>query len=463
MSFNARVLNSRGIQQQQTPQPSKASSIKHATITPKQPVKKVEFTTTPPPFSVKRMDYSGSVKQDEDDESAIHSIASAKFIPRHAFKEEDRIAIEIAREASEEAYRKATSSHQEGLQEAEAIQNKMIQKYKTDLDGYLNHSAQICAIHTEPFVPDYVTNLNRRNIWVIPTKVNGTKVSFQETLLIEKDLIPKSIESHSGLLNGMTVFGSTHSYAQGINIPISEEPIGELTNAFLLEVKISDVVNEHPFWIGVTLTHEETGTKNEKKPLGNATHYSPIKNENYHFLIPPKSNNNRPQSIYWSSYTINNENAKQYTWMTSDKKILEREVEPFDRHLSIPVIHPVAKRYFEICHLFQNWEPLQLHPTRQERFVIDRARFNYIAEELSKEIQNSVPIVDLKTLRVQLQVLDPRPEIAKKTPVFETENGERVRMIENYADPLFYFCLQMTWCFRDFYSPESEEEEEANA
>ncbi len=409
-----------------------------------------------------------------EDMMSVSTYNSSKF---QKFNPKDPLEVKKANDTfdqDQERYKSDTFSQKQGLDNASKELKKKMDIFKERIVSYLDHSSQIFAIHSEPIIPDFVTNLNEKTFWIsLKDDSNKTNLSFPAFSFVENDIIPfassvtikdtkstssKKKETEEIKQNGNNVFGSTNAYVQGIDIPIRPFPSGDLQNAFIIEIKISDIVNEYPYCVGVTFEYligNDQDKKNRKyTSLGNKSYYSPQTNKNYHFIIPPKHNNIRIHPIYWSNHTINNEDAKQYTWLTGNAKGLYRKTMPYLKtQISLPVMHPVSKRFFEIRSAYPKWGIGEHTHLGTKRYIMDRSIFAFIADQIAQEIRENVPIVDLSSLRMTFDILN--PSIGNKL-FYQAMKSED----NNLHIHQFYFSIQMKWCFRSSIYDQEEREED---
>ncbi len=182
-------------------------------------------------------------------------------------------------------------------------------------------------------VPMNICKTVESNLW-IEAKPEGTNMS---------EMIYK--------FDDIKCIQSTNAYAQGQNIPISDELKGNAKNAFVFEVDVCYIDSTFPCPVGIEigqidLNGQFVPYENAHASLGGFQRFHGIIYPNFRGVLSP------PLALYRSGHEINEPYGAKYPWLTADPSVIATGYRPLKENISLlPVSSPLLEWIFENAHL----------------------------------------------------------------------------------------------------------------
>ena len=136
--------------------------------------------------------------------------------------------------------------------------------------------------------------------------------------------------------------------------------------------------------------------------------------KSYHCILQPAFKTERQTSVFRTTYRVNDPLAQQYPWLTADLEVITKGLQPYTRSFKlVHAIHPIMRSIFEVQHKYKTWTEPKQHPGSGEEgtpilFEVENWKVAFCADELRKRVKETIPIVDMSTIRIAFDVLDPK-------------------------------------------------------
>jgi len=261
--------------------------------------------------------------------------------------------------------------------------------------------------------------------------------------------------------NKFKAFGHKTKYMQGYSIEPSESEIGDLNNCIIVNVLISNVVNNTPYDIGISITHSSSSS-GEICELPGAKAWSDEKSKHYHYISKAferssytSCNEGRGFLIFKSESSIENEYTEIWDYISSDIETLRKGCKQVVGDLvAVPFQSPIAMIYINERFRRKNWPPIRIGIENEVSgcYLINKHIFEFLFKELYKTIKLTVPCVNISSLRIQFDTLYHIGARDGKTITI----GEEARLCDALQKPkrgsvssLINFSLHLSYYFRE--------------
>ena len=199
-------------------------------------------------------------------------------------------------------------------------------------------------------------------------------------------------------------FFSKDKYMQG-DCPSVDTASGSLDNTYVVELNLDHFRNPYPVPIGLTLMHGE-------RVLGeqNAVFHDRV----FHAILPPAHQHSYSESkgIYMTTDTVNLDIAQEFPDLVANMDKIKKGVLAIeDGMVTIPIHHPITRWLFNQCSYYKGMDPpvaFQVNGKAITRVSVKESAMTFAAHQLYQTISDRVPIIDLRKLKIQLQLLDSR-------------------------------------------------------
>ena len=392
----------------------------------------------------------GSVvgREEVDDARSYVSATTVGFVRTHInyrLSERDgdeyKEALKACREFEEEYTRLAASEIGEQALRDERYQAALTQR-KTELDHQITHAQAILDLKDHCYIPEYANRLEETRFELEPNYgyFNGsTRPQFE----------PISFVSAFGGNfdeNALTAFGSHKNYAQGINVEYSAERRGKLDNAYVIEMSISEIVNNTGYAVGLTLCHGNfetilNGVSGPDDPalipFADAREYSPHTGKRYHYIARP-GQRDASLVVFRSDENINAEYSRNYPDITSAEVDLTKGKIEYGTKFAFPVNSPIIAHIMRTLPLHPNWEkPTRVVTESKELnglYSVKKEICKLALQEMQEIINQTLPITDLRTMHL----------VAEPIKINETWEEEKSLHSDFEKDKQYKFAEQIS-------------------
>jgi len=253
--------------------------------------------------------------------------------------------------------------------------------------GLSEWTDQIFDLRCTRYIPDYINTVS----------VSKTYVSTCANLT--SGVIPPWCPP-----NAMVAFGSYDGYAQGLSIPLSNTPTGNISNTFIVRAYLSGVENKLPYAVGVTIGELKTPSEEEQRKLRQGkqprfeamahTDVSDPAGKRVHGVIPPGKT--EFVELYRSHEEINHKWGGRYPNVTA-ATVVNDKVSYGDDCIAVPVLGPVAEHIIEMGAEsgYDLPEPVNEHEKWKGKLIVTNRTFNEAVKSVKEILQRSLPIQDL--------------------------------------------------------------------
>ena len=204
------------------------------------------------------------------------------------------------------------------------------------------------------------------------------------------------------LMKNITICQNDNSSQNKLN-SFSQHAHGDISNAVIGKVILTQIRNDTDYHIGVTL-FQDTACK---IPIpGNKERWRDLERW-FHFVIPPKFKNFKDHTIYISKKGEGDIYTELYPWLTPNEQSIQKGVINYNStsYYVVPY-HPIARIIMENCHIKKFWEKPKISTESGDTYgsyIIEKKTFAAAQKNLLDKIKNSIPITDLKQLTVKLE------------------------------------------------------------
>jgi len=361
----------------------------------------------------------GSVigKEELDDARSYVSATTVGFVRTHINYrlserdgEEYREALKACREFEEEYTRLAAAEIGEQTVRDERYQIALTQR-KTELDHQITHAETILNLKDHCYIPEYANRLEETRFQLEPNYgyFNGsTRPQFEPISFVSS--FGSSFDE-----SALTAFGSHKNYAQGINIEYSAERRGKLDNAYVVEMSISEIVNNTGYAVGITLCHGNfealsNGLSGPDDPalvpFTDTQEYSPYTGKRYHYIARP-GQRDASTVVFRSDENINAEYSRNYPDITSAEADLTKGRIDYGSKFAFPVNSPIIAHVIRTLPLHPNWEkPTRIESESKELnglYSVKKEMCKLALQEIQEIIDQTLPITDLRTIHMKAE------------------------------------------------------------
>ena len=201
-----------------------------------------------------------------------------------------------------------------------------------------------------------------------------------------------------------TAFGSyTHS-EQTFLSTVSEVKHGDLTNAYLIQIKLGNITSHFPFSVGVEIG-ELKGEKSTFTPyrLSQKYYYAWQDRSEFHYVIPPYADVTGPIQVYRSTIDINNEYGQEYTFITEDKSTITKGCKQFGSDWVIPPTSPILR--WVLTEYPGKDYGKEFQGTDENHWVISDTLMQAAIKAIQAKVRTTLPVRNLENFVVRLTPL----------------------------------------------------------
>jgi len=252
-------------------------------------------------------------------------------------------------------------------------------------------------------------------------------------------------------------FKSQERYMQGLP-PYSHEPLGDLTNTYVCEIRLSYISNPFPFPIAITIMHGEIPIGDMRVAYGSTG--------KYHAILPPKKDivYEQGKQIYRTNENVNSKFAQLFPNLIADPKKIRKGVFARNKqNVTIPLMHPITHWLYKQCAFYKGMPlptPIQEVGKPLTSVEVSAGACSFAVASLVEMINDLTPIIDLMKLRIKYTALDTQL-FNKNTEILchriETTGDLASQKILDPKGVSIGLCIM--YMFKDQYGTKYEDEE----
>jgi hypothetical protein len=378
----------------------------------------------PPPIPIKTKQPSFMTTQTQDDNRSEYSSAST-FNRRSSIKpsrrenplqtyqtkitsyridetEENAQEIEEKKKNGREKLRKAIGHQrvEEKERNKDFFQNQLANKIEKS-QKLLNWTESIKELYESSYIPFHMFRICQKKIWIERTGNLNPNQSRGTSLIDWKA--------------GTNLWGSRTDYAQGLEIPVQEEPMGDAENTYVCEMTLQKVRNTLPYPIGISIGEmKKTDTGTVAWTLYNGEEYTHEAGATYHGIIP--AHFNEPQMkirIFKSTPQINEGYGAKYTYLTEDKETIKAATTGYGRNKYMVNADSHIAEWIHENYMFyktSDGEPWILpavnpDPNEDDKLIVEPYMHDEAVERIQEIVRNMLPVFNLEEFTIKFYPL----------------------------------------------------------
>ena len=281
--------------------------------------------------------------------------------------------------------------------ENESFYNELVAEHVANVENRYDLSTKFRRGLKTPVYPDLANNFISKKICLVVYPNNNGVISNlkDDPFGVLTPLIHSSSAEY---------FFSKDKYMQG-DCPPVDAASGSLDNTYVIELNLTHFRNPYPVPIGLTLMHGE-------RVLGEQN--AIFQDRAFHAILPPMPHqmSSEGEMIYMTTDTVNLDIAKEFPDLVANMDKIKKGVLALeDGMVTIPIHHPITRWLYNQCSYYKGMDPpapFQVNGKAITRVSVKESAMTFAAHQLYQMISDLVPIIDLRKLKIQLQLLDSR-------------------------------------------------------
>ncbi len=308
----------------------------------------------------------------------------------------------------------------------------------------LLHSDYLFGQMQRSFVPEYVNHLEGPiSVWVEPI----IERRGSSPIIVPFQCVGEGV----GNSHAFTAFGSHKHYKQGLLVPYSEEPKGCLENVYMIEIDISDIVNNTGYAVGVTICHGGDDPEiDQTVEFTDTNEYSPHTGKRYHYICKP-GQTEKKHTVFKSGEAVTEPFSSEFPNLTSNIENLRKEVGGYTTTKKlVRATSAIMQKIWREMAFHPKWKKPVQHlsndPEMQGILEVHKETVEAALLDVQRTIRNELPIVNMKTLKVECEIINVRNNWEE-----EKSSLSVLKDVSLDIGPMkFGFKVHFTYAFREF-------------
>lgn len=248
--------------------------------------------------------------------------------------------------------------------------------------------------------------------------------------------------------DALNIFGHTRNYCQGLNVPLSVVPRGNLKNVLVCALSLHLPTNELPFPVGVCVGQMVDRDVGQGKILKDFEPCSNMrvawKDKRFHSIIPGKLSSSPIKiPLFRNTANVNHELVVTHPWAHRN-------------NLRDDITGPIAGKYFankthpimDVIARYHAYRPEWRFPTesndRPGTYLIGMTTYRQAIRETERIFAEHLPVMDVERMVIRF------------FPLTDTLQAQRDAAVEEVATYLVGGCVETVHVFRDQVSEKEE-------